>query len=288
MVTIAVESRQYTTYVLTDPETQSQLEIVPERGGIVTRWQVQGEEVFYLDHDRFTDPNLSVRGGNPILFPICGNLPDNAYSHDGQQYSLKQHGFAREMPWKVASQDPDAGSLSLSLESNDQTRSVYPFEFLLTFTYTLQGNKLTVHQKVVNGSSEPLPFSVGFHPYFAVADKSQLEVEIPGTTFDNNRTKSMETFGGQFDFESDEIDAAFRPLSGHVAKVRDRQRRSQLTLEFSPEFSTLVFWTVKGKDFYCLEPWTGPRNAINTGESLLHVPAGGSLETQFSLAVDSF
>jgi galactose mutarotase-like enzyme len=288
MVTIAVESRQYTTYVLAQPDGQSVLEIVPERGGIVTSWQVQEQEIFYLDRDRFTDPSLSVRGGNPILFPICGNLLDNAYTHNNQQYSLKQHGFGRDLPWKVVSQDPDSGSLSLSLESTDETRLVYPFEFLFTLTYTLQYNKLTVHQKITNGSSEALPFSVGFHPYFFVADKSRLEVEIPGTTFDNNRTKAIETFGGQFDFESEEIDAAFRPLSGHVAKVRDRQRRLQLTLKFSPEFSTLVFWTVKGKEFYCLEPWTGPRNAMNTGENLLHVPAGDSLETQFSLTVDFF
>ncbi|HEY9909922.1 MAG TPA: aldose epimerase, partial [Thermosynechococcaceae cyanobacterium] len=235
----------------------------------------------------FTDPSLSVRGGNPILFPICGNLPDNTYTYQNQQYTLKQHGFARELPWRVTAQDPDAGSLSLTLESSEQTRSGYPFEFLLTFTYTLQGNRLSAHQTVTNGSREPLPFSVGFHPYFAVTDKTHLEVEIPASQFQDNRTKTIEAFEGQFDFDRDEIDAAFRPLSSNIAKVRDLQQRTELTLEFSDAFSTLVFWTLKGKDFYCLEPWSAPRNALNTGENLLHVPPGGSLETSFHLSVDS-
>jgi len=32
----------------------------------------------------------------------------------------------------------------------------------------------------------------------------------------------------------------------------------KLTLEYDDHYSTLVFWTVKGKDFYCLEPWAPP------------------------------
>ncbi|MFM7450793.1 MAG: aldose epimerase, partial [Leptolyngbyaceae cyanobacterium] len=55
------------------------------------------------------------------------------------------------------------------------------------------------------------------------------------------------------------------------------------TLTYSPEFSTLVFWTLKGKDFYCLEPWTAPRNALNTGENLLHLAPGASLDITFTL-----
>ena len=48
----------------------------------------------------------------------------------------------------------------------------------------------------------------------------------------------------------------------------------------------IVFWTVKGKPFYCLEPWTAGRNALNTGERLLSLAPGDSLETVFSLTAD--
>jgi galactose mutarotase-like enzyme len=57
--------------------------------------------MLYLDVERFANPELSIRGGVPILFPICGNLPDNCYTYNGQQYTLKQHGFGRYLPWEV-------------------------------------------------------------------------------------------------------------------------------------------------------------------------------------------
>ena len=101
---VALEQQQYKTYTLSDSYTQSLIEVVPERGGIITKWRIQGQEIFYLDSDRFTHPELSVRGGIPILFPICGNLPDNTYTHGDRTYTLKQHGFAREMPWLVTNQ----------------------------------------------------------------------------------------------------------------------------------------------------------------------------------------
>jgi galactose mutarotase-like enzyme len=79
-MTLTIEQRQYQTYILTDDTTQNLIEVLPERGGIITRWQVGGRELFYLDTERMLDPSLSIRGGNPILFPICGNLVDNSYN----------------------------------------------------------------------------------------------------------------------------------------------------------------------------------------------------------------
>ncbi|XGV98931.1 MAG: aldose epimerase [Leptolyngbya sp. BL-A-14] len=287
MFAIAVEQGQYKTYTLSNQATNTSLQIIPERGGIVTRWRVQGQEIFYLDEARLTDPALTVRGGIPILFPICGNLPDNTYTYNGQSYTLKQHGFARELPWTVVDQATDRGSITLSLTSNDQTRAVYPFDFQLLFTYTLDGNTLIVHQRYENHADVPMPFSAGFHPYFQVLDKTQLEVDIPATHLLDQPTKTTRPFNGIFDFEQDEIDVAFTALSSQSARVTDRAQGLRLTLTQGDEFSIMVFWTVKGKPFYCLEPWTAGRNAMNTGDRLIHLSPGTSLETTFTLAVET-
>ena len=287
MFAIAVEQSQYKIYTLSDAETKTSLEVIPERGGIVTRWRVQGQDIFYLDEARLTDPTLTVRGGIPILFPICGNLPDNTYTHNGQTYTLKQHGFARELPWKVVDQATgDRASLAVSLTSNDQTRAGYPFDFELVFTYMLDGNNLSVHQRYTNHSDEPMPFSAGFHPYFQVLDKTQLAVDIPADHLLDQRAKATMPFDGTFDFEQDEIDVAFTELSHHVSSVTDRAQGLRLTLTQSDDFSVLVFWTVKGKPFYCLEPWTAGRNAMNTGDRLLSLAPGASLETVFTLTAE--
>lgn len=287
MVAIAVEQQQYKTYILSDEAAQSQVSVVPERGGIITSWQVQGQELFYLDADRFADPSLSVRGGIPLLFPICGNLVNDTYTLNGQTYGQKQHGFARTLPWEVTQQSTDDGvSLTVTLKSSDATRSGYPFDFELNYIYTLQGNTLTLRHCHTNLSAQPMPFSTGIHPYFVVADKNQLSFELPSAQYQIKGDSEIHDFSGQFDFNQDEIDFAFINLTGQSATVTDASRKLKLTLEYDANYSTLVFWTVKGKDFYCVEPWTGPRNALNTGNHLLTAEPGSTVETVIVMTVE--
>jgi galactose mutarotase-like enzyme len=281
MPTLTIDDRQYKTYVLTDEANATRLEVVPERGGIVTRWQMCEQDLLYLDQERFTDPALSVRGGIPILFPICGNLPDNTYTHEGKIYTLKQHGFARDLPWSPGNHPADG--IRVTLNSDDSTRAVYPFDFEVTYTYRLQGNALLIEQRYENRSPVTLPFSAGFHPYFPVADKSQLRLDIPATEFQTKGSHTPQPYSGSFDFGQDEIDVAFR-AEADAASVHDLGRPLNLTLSYDPMFTTLVFWTVKGKDFYCLEPWSAPRNAMNTGEDLTLLEPGGAIETWVKLA----
>lgn len=289
MFSINVEQRQYETYILTDEKAKSQLEVVPERGGIITKWRIDGKDVLYMDEERFAKPEMSVRGGIPILFPICGNLPDDTYTLNGKQFTLKQHGFARNSAWEVGEQATvDNVSLKLLLNSNEKTKAVYPFDFQIDFTYQLHGNTLTIFQEFKNNSSEAMPFSVGFHPYFLTHDKSQLEFNIPSNEFTDQDTKEAHSFNGNFDFSRDEIDVAFKQLSAKSASVTDKGRNLKMTLEYDDIFSTLVFWTVKGKDYYCLEPWSGPRNAINTGVQLTVLQPGASHSATIHLTANFF
>lgn len=296
MFAIAIQQQQYKTYVLSDASSQSRLEVVPERGAIITSWQVQGEEILYLDTERFTHPDLSVRGGIPILFPICGNLPDNTYTYKGQPYQLKQHGFVRDLPWEVTEQvTQDSASLTLVLNSNQQTLRVYPFDFQLAFTYQLVGNRLDIRQRYTNHSDEPMPFSCGLHPYFVTSDKTRLQFALPTNQFQDQKTKITHPFTGKFDFNSEEIDVAARQLSSQSATVNDPRSvaptqhhtcQLQLQLTWDNTYSTLVFWTLKGKDFYCLEPWSAPRNAINTGEDLIYLAPNDTHESLVQLEVN--
>lgn len=287
MFSISRQRRQrYDTYILTDPVAQSRLEIVPERGGLVTSWQVQGRELLYMDTERFANPNLAVRGGMPVLFPICGSLVGNTYRCQGQEFSLGQHGFARDQPWEVVERiTGDRVGIVLELHSNDQTRMAYPFEFQLTFTYTLQGHTLATHQRYTNHSPEPMSFATGFHPYFLVIDKAQLRFDIPATIAIDNKTQRYQAFANVFDFSGNEIDWAFPHLTRQSASIIDSNRHTCLTLSYSDVFSTLIFWTLQGKDFYCLEPWSAGQNALNHTDRLIHLAPGASLETKMDLTV---
>jgi galactose mutarotase-like enzyme len=285
--TITQKQNQYVTYCLKDEEADAYLEVVPARGGIITRWQICGEDILYLDRERFKDTNLSVRGGVPILFPICGNLPDNTYQYQGRNYSLKQHGFARDLPWQVSKQSSEtAASLTLELNSNEATRQVYPFDFQLIFTYQLQGNSLRIHQKVINLSPEKMPFSIGFHPYFQVTDKTRLSFDIPSSQYLDQRTKTFHSYSSNFDFNLEEIDAAFPQITRHQSGFSDSYHQRQIVLSYDDLYTTIVFWTLKDKNYICLEPWSAPRNALNTGEHLTYLEPQSSREAIVEMRVN--
>jgi galactose mutarotase-like enzyme len=268
MVMIHSEQRQYLTYVLTQGDAI--VEVVPDRGGIVTRWAVGGREIFYLDEARFQDPALSVRGGIPLLFPICGNVLDNKYTHNGQTYCLKQHGFARELPWQVLTATDTA--LTLQLTANAQTLAQYPFDFELQFTYELTEERLVLRQKFINHGAEAMPFATGIHPYFYAPDKSQLRFMIPSPVAPTT-----------FDWDLAEIDTPYRDLTALQTTVKDGEHT--LSITYDAHYTTLIFWTLKGKDFYCLEPWSAPRQALNTGTDLIWVAPGATEECVISLSV---
>jgi len=131
-----------------------------------------------------------------------------------------------------------------------------------------------------------MPFSTGLHPYFYTPDKTQLQFRIPAREYQDQRTKTVHPFTGSFDFDTDEIDVAFRDINSPFASVTDTSRNLRLGLSYDEAFSTLVFWTVKGKDYYCLEPWTAPRNALNTGEHLIRLEPDATFETVVGLTVN--
>jgi galactose mutarotase-like enzyme len=284
MFTIKSAQDLYLTYTLANGNQS--LQVVPERGGIVTSWSIAGSELFYLDHERFTDPQLSVRGGIPVLFPICGNLPDDAYAVAGKQYKLKQHGFARDLPWQVVAQSAteQAASLTVALVSTPETLAVYPFEFRVELEYVLTANQLEIRQRVTNHTAgQVMPFSIGYHPYFAANNKPGLKIDIPSSQY-FLKTGEAQPYAGSFDFASGEIDVAFSNLQRPDASITTADGQ-KITTSWDYPNGHVVFWTVPDKDFYCLEPWTGLRNAINTGKDLISVASGETWNHKVTLTV---
>ena len=108
-MTLRQNTSPYGHWEYVHPDSGDRLRIIPERGGLVSTWCCKGREMLYFDEERYSDSTKSIRGGIPILFPICGNLPNDEYSIDGILYTLPQHGFARNMPWSLRLLDDQSG-----------------------------------------------------------------------------------------------------------------------------------------------------------------------------------
>ena len=102
----------------------------------------------------------------PILFPHCGKVVDGVIEAKGKTYKSAQHGFARLLEHDYVNQSAD--TLVLELYSNEKTRKVFPYEFRLVSTFTLEGCTLHHSLTVENEDDSALPFGIGYHPAFAI------------------------------------------------------------------------------------------------------------------------
>ena len=227
------------------------VEIVPERGALVTALRVGMRDVLYLDPATLADPAKNVRGGIPVLFPFAGKLADETLTLTGTK--MKQHGFARDRAWTVTEQD--AASVRMTLADDAETRARYPFDFVAHHHVMIVPGGVQLELTIVAGD-QPLPVSPGWHPYFNLAREDKAKIRGGGvepSQFGDDR---------EFDF-------------GIVAPVAGRSRFAvpRLELEASPELRHLQLWSQPGKPFVCIEPFFGPAGTINT-EQRGWVPAG--------------
>lgn len=260
---------------LVDEQTDSSVVIAPHRGAIVTSFCVKACELLYLDAATFDDPTKNVRGGIPVLFPSPGKLDQDKFRSHGREGAMKQHGFARTLPWTIAS-EPTPCIATLALESSEATLSQYPWRFRAELEFALQAARLRITTRVHNTDDAPMPFGLGFHPYFQVTDKAKARIETNASLAFNNVTKKTNLFSG-FDLTAPEVDLHLLDHRGPSTTLHLADG-SIIDLRASPEFALWVVWTLAGKDFVCLEPWTSPGNALNNADRLLTLAPGQTRE----------
>jgi galactose mutarotase-like enzyme len=274
------------TIQLEDEATGSIALLAPARGGMATRFSVGGVPLLFLDEGTLADPTKSVRGGIPILFPIAGKLAGDRYEVDGRAFSMKQHGFARNLPWTVVDQSTEDGaSATLALDASDATRALYPFEFALRFTYRLRGKVLTVEQRFENRGDEPMPLHPGLHPYFSVrnATKEGVRVETDATRAFDNRAGREVPLKLPIELADREVDLFL--LDHHPRHtILHRPGVPAVRIGFGDEQSVLVIWTLPGRDFVCVEPWRTRPGALG-GADVPRIAPGAAESTTLTLSL---
>ena len=120
-----------------------------------------GEEMLWQ-----ADPAIWKRHA-PILFPWTGKLVDGTFAAKGKTWKGGQHGFARDLEHTLLRAEGD--TIQLELRADDAIKAErFPYDFVLTSTFRLEGK--TVHHtlQVTNPGTEELRFGIGFHPAFNV------------------------------------------------------------------------------------------------------------------------
>ncbi|MBO7685690.1 MAG: hypothetical protein J6V72_04865, partial [Kiritimatiellae bacterium] len=141
---------------------------IDTRGARVTSYApVGGSEVFFRSE--------TGTGGMPLCWP---------WFADRGPAGSKRHGLVRDRVFKVVGNKRHASwdrELTLRLESDEETRKVFPHDFALTVSIRLN-DRLTVTMTGENTGTDPFEVSEAFHPYFAVADSAQCRVDGTDTS----------------------------------------------------------------------------------------------------------
>jgi predicted O-linked N-acetylglucosamine transferase (SPINDLY family) len=130
---------------------------VSQQGAQVLSWQTGGQERLYLSPVSACDGTTAIRGGIPVCFPQFN-----------QRGTLPKHGFARNMAWRLVSEQSHGSEKVFELSNNAQTHALWPIQFKTQLKVLLSAQSLKIQLSVQNLGLQTLSFTGALHTYFAV------------------------------------------------------------------------------------------------------------------------
>jgi aldose 1-epimerase len=278
-------------------------EVWPALGFNCIHWQAvragQALEVLYADPALFGN-GRPTRSGIPVLFPFPNRIRDGRFSWQGREYALPCndstqknaiHGFACRVPWRITDRGADAesawvtGAFRCSLDA-PESRPLWAADHELRLTVRLGHGTLRLEAVVLNPDTVPLPFGLGYHPYFRLpmagtAAAEDCTAEVPAAEFwelkeslptekrlpvDAGRDLSRPRRMGEL-----ALDDVLTGLPARAPRLDGLIERATIggapggpmRLFCSPAFRELVVFNPPHRQAFCVEPYTCTTDAIN-------------------------
>jgi aldose 1-epimerase len=278
------------------------LEVWPALGFNAYRWQVDGEDLLYR-HPQFFQEKKPTRTGFPILYPFPNRIRDGRFTWDGKTYQLPLndptqknaiHGFAVARSWRIVEQGADASSAWITGEFHGsvdapETHALWPADYRLRITYRLSDHILGIEATADNPDTRPLPFGLGYHPYFALAPfgGKQAVLTVGAQKYwelaESLPTGRVLDVDARLDFHSgrrieavqlDDVLTGLHPFATDpqgrlnlVATVQHPDGHYLLTMWADPAYRDLVLFTPPHREAIAVEPYTCTTDAINLSQN---------------------
>lgn len=229
-----------------------------------------GEEFLWIG-----DPNVWA-GQAPVMFPICGGLKDDKYVHNGKEYTLKKHGFARHSKFEIIRSEKDYAAFLLT--PTDETKAMYPFDYEFVVSFKLDGNKIAITYAAKNLGTDDMYVSFGCHEAYYCPEDGGIEnykvvfdkpVTLKAYDLDGNLVKhSYNTVlenGTELDLDYKyfAIDAlVFRDIPFQAMTLAYRNGEKKLRVDFEG-FNYCMLWTKPNAKYICIEPWAGTPDPVD-------------------------
>lgn len=206
---------------------------------------------------------------SPVLFPVVGKYKDLKSVYNGKEYSLSQHGFARDCDFKLI--EKAENSVSFELTENEETLSKYPFKFRLICYFGLCENKIKVGWKVINTNEKEMYFSIGAHPAFnCEKGKTVITMNKEGLKYSLLDSDGL-YLPPKYPLESSFIledsvfdnDALIIENSGVTSVTLSGGGKDFVTVNFTSPLFAIWSPVKKNAPFVCIEPWYGRADAAD-------------------------
>ncbi len=171
------------------------VEIAPERGSNMYRFQSGEHEIIYGDRKLIRDGSWS---GNFVLWPLPNRVRGKEYTFEGNTISLQDvkrkegnepliHGLVDDKPWSYSGLEADDSSArvttSVEIMPDSPDFRHYPFPSRLSLEYVLTDKGVRVGYAVENKGTGNMPFGFALHPYFtALSGLEKTLVTLPANS----------------------------------------------------------------------------------------------------------
>ena len=293
---------------------------VEEHGAELSSIRCNGREYLWGAYPEFWKRH------SPVLFPIVGSVWNGMYTSHGETFKMGQHGFARDMDFKLIREEEDY--LEYELNSSDETLSKYPYPFILRIGYKIEGKNIIVIWKVVNPSDNDMYFQIGAHPafywpllsdemvengvdamkaelaknddrgYFYFPEKPQEIVRTlitEGGCVDVNKKQSLKLSDGYLPLTTETFNHDALVLENdqvHEVTLCDKDKKPYLTLSWDAPLVGLWSPPKKNAPFVCIEPWYGRADRANykgnfeEKDWIQHLEGHGQFEAKYTIRID--
>jgi len=211
----------------------------------------------------------------PLLFPFCGRLKDEQFLYKGQAYPMKIHGFASRVGFSLV-ENTDSRLVFL-LESDEETKKIYPFDFRFFATYTLDKDKIILSVRIENTGDKVMPYVFGWHPGFMLPTEDGQDINDYSVKFDNKSeitrvlfTKDLTVPGtlvsyptpkSEYKLCEEEIykhDTMVFRDAGYGVRLTADGHPYELKMTWSDNLPVLCIWKMPRNEakYICIEPWT--------------------------------
>ena len=246
----------------------------------------------------------------PVLFPNVGKYYGGHFTYNGTDYPMGQHGFARDTEFEqVASGE---NFVTYRLCADEESKKVYPFDFVLEITHRLNENHLTVEWNVKNTDNKEMYFTIGGHPAFNVNVLPDTDFEDYSLVFKEGTEKlsyvlldaesgtaigdkvyELELTDSKYALKKDMFDKDALVFDGgqiEWAALALPDGKPYIVLE-SKGFPNFGIWSKPGAPYVCLEPWCGRcdnkgfEGEISEKPGIIALKAGETFKKSYDIIV---